>query len=162
MNPTTAGWIIGIAVVVIALVFLVATRRRDRDPLGSPARARLPVPPDVSLTPAELAELGEINARAGKINAIKRLREMRTISLADAKKVVDVLAAGGTLPVASPTTIASGGVSGAVTSPSSVGTLADRARLLRDEAGPIPAIKYVREQTGMSLAEAKRFVDALR
>lgn len=160
MDPTTAGWLIGSAVVVVALVFLVGTRRRDWDPLGSSALARLPVPPDVSLTAAELAELGELNARAGKIHAIKRLREMRGIGLADAKKVVDVLAAGGTLPVASSTTSASDGASGP--SPSATDTLADRARLLRDEAGPIHAIKYVREQTGMGLAEAKAFVDALR
>jgi ribosomal protein L7/L12 len=159
MDPTTTGWLIGSAAVVVALVFLVGTRRRDRDPLGPAARARLPVPPDVSLTAAELAELGEINARAGKINAIKRLREMRTIGLADAKKILDVLAAGGTLPIAPPTTSASGGASGG---PAATDSLADRARLLRDEAGPIHAIKYVRAQTGMGLAEAKAFVDALR
>jgi ribosomal protein L7/L12 len=162
MDPTAAAWIVGIAVVVVALALLVATRRRDRDPLGSSATARLPVPTGMSLTATELAELRELTVRSSKIAAIKRLREMRTLGLADAKRVIDVLYAGGTIPVTGTPSGLATPVGADSTSAQRTDTLADRTRLLRDEAGPIHAITYVREQTGMGLAEATSFVDALR
>lgn len=67
------------------------------------------------------------------------------------------LSAGRTVPITSADLTGGVGMSAPA-----AGTLADNARLLRDRAGPISAIKYVREQTGMGLAEAKSFVDALR
>lgn len=123
---------IGIGVVLFAVLFLIATRGRNQGPLGFGHR-HLPTLPAVSLSAADLAELRGLNERGGKIPAIKRLREMRTLSLGDAKKVIDVLDAGGTIPVSSGTAAqAAPAWSAAAPDPSTTGSLADRTRLLRD------------------------------
>ncbi|MGI5227594.1 ribosomal protein L7/L12 [Actinoallomurus sp. CA-142502] len=82
------------------------------------------------------------------ILAVKEVRQATGLGLADAKRLVDALKSG---PLPEPAPYAPGGH----------GNVADRARHLRD-AGDLPgAVSLVQTETGMSAADAERFVAAL-
>lgn len=109
--------------------------------------------------PAFEAEIRALLAQNQKIMAVKLYRERTGVGLAEAKAVVDAVQAGGTVrhvtspaPGAAPTP-----------SPPSAGEPIEAtvARLVREDR-KLDAIKWVRERTGMGLAEAKQWVDAIQ
>ncbi|GAA3742613.1 ribosomal protein L7/L12 [Micromonospora maritima] len=127
------------ALVVVVLVLLVLRRGRPRD-LVTPDRP-------AGDGQAEVLRL----ARAGRtVEAVKVLRAQTGLSLLDAKRVVDLLAAGGTWSPGVP--VPGVAVDDAVR--------AEAARLLH-RGRKIQAIKVVREHTNLSLADAKRYVERL-
>ncbi|MGC4895737.1 50S ribosomal protein L7/L12 [Micromonospora sp. DT31] len=141
MSPAVQIALAVALVVVLVLLLLVLRRDRPQD-LVAPDRP-------AGDGQAEVLRL----ARAGRtVEAIKVLREQTGLSLLDAKRVIDLLAAGGTWSpgVPAPGTIT--GVDDAVR--------AEAARLLH-RGRKIEAVKVVREHTHWSLADAKRYVDRL-
>ncbi|MFI7248478.1 50S ribosomal protein L7/L12 [Micromonospora chalcea] len=139
MSPAVQIALAVALVVVVFLLLLVLRRDRPRD-LVAPDRP-------AGDGQAEVLRL----ARAGRtVEAVKVLREQTGLSLLDAKRAVDALAAGGSWSPGAP---APGkGVDEAVR--------AEAARLLH-RGKKIQAIKVVREHTQMSLADAKRYVEGL-
>lgn len=140
MSPTVQVTL-AVALVVVVSLLLVLRRGRPRD-LVAPDR------------PAAAGQ-GEVLrlARAGHtIEAVRVLRQQTGLSLLDAKRVVDLLAAGGTWAPGAPVPGAGTDVDDAVR--------AEAARLLR-QGRKIQAIKVVREHTQLSLADAKRYVERL-
>ncbi|MBC9006232.1 50S ribosomal protein L7/L12 [Micromonospora aurantiaca] len=139
MSPAVQIALAVALVVVVLLLLLVLRRDRPRD-LVAPDRP-------AGDGQAEVLRL----ASAGRtVEAVKVLREQTGLSLLDAKRAVDALAAGGSWPPGPP---APGkGVDEAVR--------AEAARLLY-RGKKIQAIKVVREHTHMSLADAKRYVEGL-
>ena len=108
--------------------------RPSTDPTTAPSQVRLE------------AEVRDLVAQGRRVEAIKRAMDIRRRGLKDAKDFVDSLAK----PVAS--YISRGGISR--------NTLKE-VRSLATQGRKIEAIKRLREATGMSLREAKDFVDAL-
>lgn len=151
-------WVAGVLVAVLGVGIAVgqAVTRADDDD------GTVGLPPSA---PAELSERVQSLLREGKkIQAIKEVRMARSIGLKDAKELVDAIESGHAV-----TTGLRGASPGPAVAPDQPGPLAPPtadlatvARQIRDAQGPIHAIKYIREQTGMGLAEAKHFVDALR
>ncbi|MFG3681593.1 50S ribosomal protein L7/L12 [Micromonospora chalcea] len=139
MSPAVQVALAVALVVVVFLLLLVLRRDRPRD-LVAPDRP-------AGDGQAEVLRL----ARAGRtVEAVKVLREQTGLSLLDAKRAVDVLAAGGTWSPGAP-------------GPGTVvddAVRAEAARLLR-RGKKIQAVKVVREHTHMSLADAKRYVEGL-
>ncbi|MBU8859426.1 MULTISPECIES: 50S ribosomal protein L7/L12 [unclassified Micromonospora] len=126
---------------VVAVLLLVLALRRDRP--------RDLVAPDRPAGDGQ-AEVLRL-ARAGRtVEAVKVLRQQTGLSLLDAKRAVDALAAGGSWSSGAP--VPGRGVDDAVR--------AEAARLLH-RGRKIQAIKVVREHTSMSLADAKRYVEGL-
>ena len=89
-------------------------------------------------------EVYSLLARGRKIEAVKKVRELTEMGLKEAKDYVDSLASSGSQEM---------GVSKE--------TLEFEARELLARGRKIEAVKKVRELTGMSLKEAKDFVDSL-
>ncbi|MFF0653998.1 50S ribosomal protein L7/L12 [Micromonospora tulbaghiae] len=131
---------LAVALVVVVFVLLLALRRgRPRD-LVAPDRP-------AGDGQAEVLRL----AREGRtVEAVKVLREQTGLSLLDAKRVVDLLASGGTWSPGAP--VPGTAVDDAVR--------AEATRLLH-RGKKIQAVKVVREHTHMSLADAKRYVEGL-
>ncbi|MGI8880378.1 MAG: ribosomal protein L7/L12 [Jatrophihabitans sp.] len=120
------------------------------------------VPPSA---PVELTERVQTLLRQGKkIQAIKEVRMARSIGLKDAKELVEAIESGHaiTTGLPDPTSPAAFTSDQSALPAPSAADLATAARQIRDTQGAIHAVKYVHEQTGMGLAEAKQFVDALR
>lgn len=137
----------GVASVVLA-VCIVAAIVASRS--GRPTTPPLPVLRP-QLDEATAREISELVAGDHRIEAIKRLREATGSGLREAKDWIDAW---------DPT--------GAVASPAAQiaadPTLADllaEATKVRDSAGPVHAIKLVRQRTGWGLIEAKNFVERL-
>lgn len=143
---------------------------------GQPARtgtARiLNQPVDPMVVAVVVALLGQNK----KVKAVKELRDSTRLGLADAKALVEAIAAGHRPP----TVVLRGdavdvtphtpppGPYGSAESPEaaesrgpSPADLAERARSLRSQGREIEAIRLVRTETGMGLADAQRFVRAL-
>nr|WP_238345160.1 ribosomal protein L7/L12 [Actinopolymorpha cephalotaxi] len=108
-----------------------------------------------------------------KVKAVKELRDSTRLGLADAKALVEAIAAGHRPPTVvlrgdavdvTPPTAARGphGSRGSQESPGpSPADLAGRARSLRSQGLENEAVQLVRAETGMGLADAQRFVRAL-
>ncbi|MFI7429281.1 50S ribosomal protein L7/L12 [Micromonospora sp. NPDC049836] len=140
MSPTVQVALV-VVLVVVVLVPLLLRRGRPRD-LVAPDRP-------IGDGQAEVLRL----ARQGRtIDAVKVLRQQTGLSLLDAKRVVDLLAAGGTWTPGAPAPGTGSKVDDAVR--------AEAARLLQ-RGRKIQAIKVVREHTHLSLADAKRYVESL-
>ncbi len=95
------------------------------------------------------------------IPAVKAVREATGLSLREAKRVVDHMAAGHAMPDLPSGPHASVDLSTSVRRPLSTAELDARLRALTGAGRKIQAIKELREQTGMSLREAKDHVDRL-
>ncbi|WP_089157017.1 50S ribosomal protein L7/L12 [Micromonospora sp. NBS 11-29] len=139
-----------LAVLVVLLVVLASRRGRPRD-LVAPD-------PATGGGQAEVLRL----ARAGRtVEAVRLLRRQTGLSLLAAKQTVDLLVAGGTPPAGGLTGAGglskTGGLSGAGVE---AGVRAEVARLAHG-GRKIQAIKLLREHTGWSLVEAKRYVERL-
>lgn len=100
---------------------------------------------------ADDPEVHRLLAEGNKIAAIKHVREQTSLGLKEAKDYVDGLASrdGAARP-------ATAGPLGHATP-----EVEQMARSLLTEGKKIQAVKYVREQTGWGLKEAKEFVDTL-
>ncbi len=137
---------------------------------GRPARTNtariLNQPVDPMVVAVVVALLGQNK----KIKAVKELRDATRLDLADAKALVEAIAAGHRPP----TVVLRGDAVDVTPSPatpeadktdeardSSPADLAARARSLRSQGLEIEAVSLVRAETGMDLADAQRFVRAL-
>ncbi len=125
------------ALLVVVVVLVIAAGRGGRGGQAMPPEA---VPVELQLRVRELLD------RNQRIHAIKEVRHATGLGLAQAKGVVDALR-GGPIP--------SYDASGVRR------TLAERARGLRDGGDVGGAVALVRAETGMSPAEAERFVSVL-
>jgi ribosomal L7/L12-like protein len=101
------------------------------------------------LSEPTLARVRDMMAQGQKIQAIKLVREETRMGLKDAKDYVEALAAGRIAP----------GFPGAA--PWGGSPLSDRVRSFKAAGDPSSAVALVRAETGMTQAEAERFVDAL-
>jgi len=122
-------------------------RRKHSDEIVIPAPG-LPVVLDFE---AE-AEIRDLLAGDQKIAAIKRLRELTDLNLRDAKRFVDAMDAG--LPIAP--------AEGVDTTPIVFSPQVEsEIRRLIAEGKMIHAIKFVREQTGLGLRDAKELAESM-
>jgi ribosomal protein L7/L12 len=172
----TAVWIVAAVAVVLALVLGsvlayrrgVASGRRAGDPFShGPAELRataIRLPVAAPETATNLIEVVRARLAAGrKIQAVKEIRSMTGLGLREAKELVEDVDAGRALPPWLGTPMESSTPAGAsVDSGPALAEVGAVARRMRDRNGPIEAMKYVHEQTGMSLAEAKDYVDGLK
>ncbi|GAA1363885.1 ribosomal protein L7/L12 [Catellatospora chokoriensis] len=157
------GFLIAVIVVLLAIIIgLLVARRRRHDPtdlLGSALAARdaeharstrKAAGPPAAEGDALVHQVRLLMNQRMKIPAVKLWREATGVSLSDAVKAVELIAAGGT-----PTT------TGQPVHPVLGPDLMANARDLKQQGRPIEAIKLVRQHTGMGLREAKDVVDAL-
>ncbi len=105
-----------------------------------------------------LAEIRPLLASGNKIEAIRVVRERTGLGLAEAKKLVETIEAGGSInSVEVQSTTTSTGVSGI-----SVNTALESAiRTLTSRGQKIEAIKMLRQTNDLSLTEAKAAVEAV-
>lgn len=171
-SPATVWAMIEIllAVIVVLLVIiglLLARRNRhdSTDLLGSAMAARATAHvPQARDVPAGaeadflVQQVRMLMNQRQKIPAVKLWRDATGVSLADAVKAVEQIAAGGTpsLPKAGVLPTAGSPV-GQVLEPE----LMTNARDLKRQGRAIEAIKLVRRHTGLGLREAKDIVDRL-
>lgn len=133
-------YIIGALVLVALLAIVLRGRGGGRDLVADGGRARAAVEPPSEARVVELAREGK------KIQAIKMLRELRPMSLKDAKDWVDGLDGGRP--------------AGRMPGPRTVGAASDEEILAVARAGnKIQAIKMAREAHGWGLKEAKDWVE---
>lgn len=163
--------LLAVIVLLLVIIGLLLARRRRHDPtdlLGSAMAAREAehargartgssgaAPADADALVQQVRML--MNQRK-KILAVKLWRDATGVSLADAVKAVELIAAGGTpsLPKAGALPTA-----GQPVSPVLGPELTANARALKHQGRAIEAIKLVRQHTGLGLREAKNVVDAL-
>ena len=145
LDLPTIALLAGVAIVAF-LLGRASARRRDTDLVSAQLAAR-PVTPPTDLREAVLGLLA-LNRR---IEAIKLYRVRTNVGLAEAKVAVEAIEAGGFPAAGTPSP----------PPPASSGDLAAQAGSLKARGLTIQAIKVVREQTGMSLKDAKDFVDRL-
>jgi hypothetical protein len=134
----TLFWLIPLVVVIGLLAGALLRPSRSRAPRGLPG----------PVTEGTLERARALIAQDKPILAIKGVREETGLGLAEAKQLVDALRQGRPVPTTA--------VPGAQTVP-----LADRVRDLRAQDRMIDAIALVVAETGMTEAEATRFVDTL-
>ncbi|MBY8870964.1 50S ribosomal protein L7/L12 [Micromonospora sp. PLK6-60] len=148
--------VLGVVGVVLLLVFGRGSWRPRE--LGAPGRT-------AEEGQAEVLRL----VRDGRtVEAVKVLRQQTGLGLLEAKRAVDLLAAGGSWPPgAAPPGNGVAGRAGVADGAGVVdgahlddGVRAEAARLAHGDR-KIQAIKLVREHTNWTLAEAKRYVDGL-
>jgi ribosomal protein L7/L12 len=125
---------------------------------GSLDRGSSPPPPDRRPDLLNLTGDVEADARAllrsrGKIDAIKRVRELTGLGLKEAKDYVEALERGEAPPPPQSTD--------PLGEPLAPAEMAYAARVLISQGDKIAAIKLVREQTGWGLKEAKDYVERL-
>lgn len=130
---------------------------------GGAQPADVAAKPSLPLRPAQEDELRALVAQGQKIAAVKRVRELTdmAVGLREAKDYVENLGPGSPPGGNWPAPRLPDPVWGAA--PNEPGpAVADGARrLLGESGGKIAAIKYVREQTGLGLKEAKDYVESL-
>ncbi|MDA0566739.1 hypothetical protein LG943_20845 [Streptomonospora sp. S1-112] len=146
--------VLAVVVVVAVLVAASAVTARRRGAARPPVR---PAAPLLQPLPRDLVERATALIRQNKqIPAIKLIREETGYDLRSAKEVSDALAQGRTIP-----TLPEPGAGPVPASASVGGSLAERARDLRDQDRVADAVRLVAGETGMSEAEATRFVTGL-
>jgi ribosomal protein L7/L12 len=148
-------WLWIVILVAAALIALVIVNARA-------ARSRVD-PTQVSIDPALVGQLRDLEAKGKKLDAVRLLRKSTGLGLADAVRIVDKLAASGraTKPERGTPDIG-GAASGNGATTANIGPDNEaELRTLVAAGQQIQAIKMVRELTGMGLKEAKDFVDRL-
>ncbi|MEV6966237.1 ribosomal protein L7/L12 [Hamadaea sp. NPDC051192] len=147
LNPPAIALLIGVAIVAFILGRTTKSRRPD-DLVSAQMAARVPGTPRPS---ADGDEVAALLAEGKKIQAIKLYRELTGVGLKEAKDAVEAMAVGRAPVVAQ--------------SPPAgrppIDDVAAEAAQLKARGLVIPAIKLVREKTGLGLKEAKDFVDRL-
>lgn len=141
---------------VIVLVALGRAAGRPRDLVAVPPADRSDGGAALGGGPPPAQVMRLIQQRR-KIDAIRVLRRHTGLPLAEAKRVVDHLSAGGSPP---PWFATMGPVEAPAKLPVDDGVRADVVALAR-QGKKIQAIKLVRHHTGWKLAEAKRYVESL-
>jgi ribosomal protein L7/L12 len=140
-------WMWIVAVVVLLVLVPWATKgirpKAPQSPVSVAPR---------SLTPAESAEIDALVAGDRKIAAIKRLRELQSLSLQEAKDAIDAWVPG---TVWTADAVASAPRPTDALSPAA---RAEIAALIADEQ-KISAIKRYREETGVGLKQAKDAIE---
>lgn len=131
------------AAAVLVVVGVVA-RNPNRHNSGRRDIRTVPLPAEV------VTRVRELVARDHVVSAVREIRpHTRDLSLKQCKQLVEAIGAGHVPPVTD-TEQASG-----------EGELADRVRRARSARGEVEAIRLVRQETGMGLHEAEKFVRAL-
>ena len=157
-------WVVaGVAVLVLVVVALVAAMRvrtlnrpQAPAPLAPGAMANLPED--------RLTEVHALLRTGKKIAAIKRLRELSPgLSLADAKNMAEAMAAGVSVREMRPRDPQRPAPDRAAARVRALPPqTARQARRLVEQRKLVPAIKVIREGTGMGLREAKETAEAMR
>ncbi|MEU7820568.1 ribosomal protein L7/L12 [Catellatospora sp. NPDC049133] len=157
-----------VLLVVIALLLARRSRHDSTDLLGSAMAARQAEHARASGTGSAgsgapeaeflVQQVRMLMNQRQKIPAVKLWRDATGVSLADAVKAVELIAAGGTpaLPKSGLPTAA-----GQPADPLLGPELMTDARRLKRQGRAIEAIKLVRQHTGLGLREAKDVVDGL-
>lgn len=155
-------WVVaGVAVAVLVLVVLVAAVRVRT--LNRP-QAPAPIAPGMvaGMPEDRLVEVQALLGSGKKIAAIKRLRELTGMGLAEAKNVVDAMEAGvpaHELKPRDPRPASSKDAAARVRAlPAHT---AEEARRLVGQRKLVHAIKVIRQGTGMGLREAKETAEAM-
>ncbi len=143
-------WVV--VIVAAALIALVIVTR-------TAARSRVD-PTQVSIDPAVALQVRQLYAQGDKVQAIKVLRGATGLGLADAVRIADKLAAVGRPTSGGPSSSAASGSRLDQLGPIGAAELEQIRSLLADNR-KIDAIKLVRELTGMSLQQAKHYVESL-
>ncbi|HEY3682623.1 MAG TPA: ribosomal protein L7/L12 [Streptosporangiaceae bacterium] len=145
--------------VVVALVAAVRVRALNRP------QPPMPIAPGASadLPQSGLTDVQALLASGKKIAAIKRLREQTGMGLAEAKDVVDAMAAG--RPAPGPEQMRRRTIAGAADRAQQIRRMSPatraRAEAFIADRKLIHAIKAIREDTGMGLRDAKETAEAM-
>lgn len=155
-------WVVaGVAVAVLVLVVLVAAVRVRT--LNRP-QAPAPIAPGMvaGIPQGRLAEVQALLGSGKKIAAIKRLRELTGMGLAEAKNVVEAMEAGVPAHELKPRDPRPAATKDAAARVRALPAhTAEEARRLVGQRKLVYAIKVIREGTGMGLREAKETAEAL-
>lgn len=152
MTVMTLVVIVLAALIVIGGITLVVILTARGSARSTAAPVRVPPPP----LPAEAsAQIESLLLNGQQIQAIKVYRDYTRLGLAESKAAIDHWQFGAP-PGAQP----QGPVGGPADDPRWA-EVERGARSIAATEGKIPAIKWVREQTGLGLAEAKNVVDRL-
>lgn len=155
-------WVVaGVAVAVLVLVVLVAAVRVRT--LNRP-QAPAPIAPGMTAgMPADrLAEVQALLGSGKKIAAIKRLRELTGMGLAEAKNLVEAMEAGVPAQELKPRDPRPRSSTDAAARVRALPAhTAEEARRLVEQRKLVYAIKVIREGTGMGLREAKETAEAM-
>ncbi|MEV0460226.1 ribosomal protein L7/L12 [Catellatospora methionotrophica] len=155
--------LMAVIVLLLAVIVLLLVRRRRADPtdlLGSAMAARnTEHARSAHAAPAAggdalVQQVRSLMAQRKKVPAVKLWREATGVSLAEAVRDVDLIAAGG-LP--SPPAAGLPPTAQRLAGPD----LMANASALKHQGRAIEAIKLVRQHTGLGLREAKNIVDGL-
>jgi large subunit ribosomal protein L7/L12 len=145
-------------VVAVVLVLLVVISHFRGAGTGRPMTASMPP----MAVPAELQVRVRVLLGENKpIQAIKEVRQATGLGLIEAKQIVDALRSG-PLPEPGPYVPGSPLPESGPYVPGGPGSVADRARQIRDSGDFAGAVALVRAETGMAQEDAERFVAALR
>lgn len=155
-------WVVaGVAVAVLVLVVLVAAVRVRT--LNRP-QAPAPIAPGMvaGIPQGRLAEVQALLGSGKKIAAIKRLRELTGMGLAEAKNVVEAMEAGVPAHELRPRDPRPASTKDAAARVRALPAhTAEEARRLVEQRKLVYAIKVIREGTGMGLREAKQTAEAM-
>ncbi|WP_166378455.1 ribosomal protein L7/L12 [Catellatospora methionotrophica] len=159
--------LMAVIVLLLAVIVLLLVRRRRADPtdlLGSAMAARnteharsahaAHAGAPAAGGDALVQQVRSLMAQRKKVPAVKLWREATGVSLAEAVRAVDLIAAGG-LP--SPPAAGLPPTAQRLAGPD----LMANASALKHQGRAIEAIKLVRQHTGLGLREAKNIVDGL-
>jgi len=143
-------WFWIVTIVAAALVALVIVNVRA-------ARSRVD-PTQVSIDAALAAEVRTLYAKGDKLQAVKKLRAATGLGLADAVRIVDKMGAGAKPARAAGTSLdkSSSGVAAAIGPDHQ-----DEVRSLVAAGQQFEAVKLVQQLTGMSLIDAKDYVERM-
>jgi ribosomal protein L7/L12 len=159
VNDVLLVLLIGLVIVGVMLVRRTRLLERPDVPgVSEPSRATrqdlLAQPVDPMVVAAVMSLLG----RNKKIQAVKEIMNATGLRLPDAKALVEAMQRGHRPPAV----VIRGDAVDITPAPRQrPADLADRVRALRDQGREIEAIKLVRAETGMGLAEAETFVRTL-
>ncbi|MFB9837044.1 hypothetical protein [Actinoallomurus acaciae] len=139
----TALELLAVLVVLVAVLAILTGLARGLSRQTAPREF-----PPMAL-PAEMqARVRALLGENKPVLAVKEVRQATGLGLVDAKRIVDALKSG---PLPEPMSYAPGGH----------GSIADRARDMRNAGDFTGAVSLVRTETGMSAADAERFVSTL-
>lgn len=146
MGSSDVFFIALVAFLVLSLVTWAISRATVKEPT-------IPVPRP-TLDADTIRRVTDLVAADKRIEAIKLLRQQTGLGLRDSKEWVDSWDAR-SAAAGAPTSAA------AVADPAVLDELAIGTRAVRSASGDIHAVKFVREQTGWGLKDAKDYVDRL-
>jgi hypothetical protein len=136
LGPWEIAVIFVVLGVPLTLIFLAVTRTtRQSPPKFAVPKQRRPLPPEA------VPQLQHLLAKRQKIQAIKEIRTLTGLGLKEAKDLAEAIEAGHYRPTATP--------------------LSDRIRAFKSTGDHASALALVQAETGMTPAEAERFIQSL-